>query len=90
VNQDKPTLEETLNKNKTLVLAILGTPLLGMAIAFVIILYKAPDNMFLVLAVIFFLSVQYIIMMFFLMKRLETLNNDLNNSETRAKKPRGQ
>ena len=52
---------------------MLGVPVFGMAIAFGIVLFRQPDNMIKVLAVIFFLAVQYILMMFFWMKRVETL-----------------
>jgi len=52
-----------------------------MAIAFVLILYKNPDNKLLVLGVIFFIAVQYIITMFFWAKKVEKLaassKNDL-------------
>ena len=54
-------------------LAMLGVPVIGMALAFVIVLYKKPDNMLITLAVTFFLAVQYILMMFFWMKRVEKL-----------------
>jgi hypothetical protein len=52
---------------------MLGVPVFGMAIAFGIVLFRQPDNMIKVLAVTFFLAVQYILMMFFWMKRVETL-----------------
>ena len=51
----------------------LGVPVLGMALAFGIIYWKQPDNMIQVLAVIFFLAVQYIVMMYFWAKRVEIL-----------------
>lgn len=54
-------------------MAMLGVPVFGMAIAFGIILWKQPDNMIKVLAVIFFLAVQYVLMMFFWSKRVEIL-----------------
>lgn len=69
---EKKSLAEILDKNKNLVLMILGFPVLGMAIAFVLIRYRNPDNI-LVLGVIFFVAVQYILMMFLLLKRVENL-----------------
>jgi hypothetical protein len=69
---EKKSLAEILDKNKNLVLIILGFPVLGMAIAFVLIRYKNPDNI-LVLGVIFFVAVQYILVMFLLLKRVENL-----------------
>ena len=73
VSQEKPSLAEILHKNRVFVLAMLGVPVIGMALAFVIVLYKKPDNMLITLAVTFFLAVQYILMMFFWMKRVEKL-----------------
>ena len=75
MSKEKLSLAEILYKNRTFVLAMLGVPVIGMIIAFIIILYKAPDNMLLALAVIFFLCVQYVLMMFFWMKKVETLVN---------------
>ena len=73
VSEEKPSLAQVLHKNRTLVLAILGVPVFGMAIAFVIVLIKKPDNMLITLAVTFFLAVQYILMMFFWTKRVEKM-----------------
>jgi len=56
-----------------LVLAILGVPVLGMLIAVGVIYYKNPDNMIVVFGVILFVAVQYILMMFFFMKKIETM-----------------
>ena len=73
MSQEKPSFAEILHKNRVFVLAMLGVPVIGMAIAFVLVLYKKPDNMLVTLAVTFFLAVQYILMMFFWMKRVEKL-----------------
>ena len=81
MSNEKPSLADILHENRILVLVILGLPVLGMAIAFVLILYKNPDNKLLVLGVIFFIAVQYIITMFFWAKKVEKLaassKNDL-------------
>lgn len=73
MSSDKPSLAEILHKNRSLVLAVLGVPVLGMALAFILILYKRPNNMLIALAVIFFIAVQYSVMMFFWAKRVEVL-----------------
>lgn len=73
MTEEKKSLAQILYENMTFVLIILGVPVFGMAIAFGLILFKQPDNMNTVLAVIFFVAVQYILMMFFWMKRVETL-----------------
>jgi len=73
LSETKKTVAEVLNQNRTFVLVMLGVPVFGMAIAFGIILWKQPDNMIKVLAVIFFLAVQYVLMMFFWSKRVALL-----------------
>lgn len=62
-----------LNNNRFLVVALLGVPVLGMLIAVVMIYIKKPDNMVVVFGVILFIAVQYILMMFFFMKRVEAM-----------------
>ena len=56
-----------------MVLAILGVPVLGMLIAVAVIYYKQPDNMVVVFGVILFIGVQYIMLMFFFLKRVESM-----------------
>ncbi len=73
LSEEKKTVAEILYQNRTFVLVMLGVPVFGMTIAFGIILWKQPDNMIKVLAVIFFLAVQYVLMMFFWSKRVELL-----------------
>ena len=73
MSEEKPSLADILYKNRTFVLAMLGVPVIGMALAFVLVLYKKPDNMLITLAVTFFLAVQYVLLMFFWMKRVEKL-----------------
>jgi phosphotransferase system glucose/maltose/N-acetylglucosamine-specific IIC component len=75
LSQEKPSLVDILQKNRSFVLAILGLPVVGMTIAFALILYKKPDNMIIALAVIFFLAIQYIIMIYFFMKRIDSMTN---------------
>ena len=73
LSETKKTVAEVLNQNRTFVLVMLGVPVFGMAIAFGIILWKQPENMIKVLAVIFFVAVQYVLMMFFWSKRVALL-----------------
>jgi len=54
-------------------MALLGVPVFGMLIAVAVILYTKPDNMIVVFGVILFVAVQYILMMFFFMKRIEAM-----------------
>lgn len=73
MNKEKPSLAQVLDANRSLVMVLLGVPVIGMIIAVILILYKRPDNTIVVLGVILFIAVQYIIMMFFFMKRVESL-----------------
>ncbi len=73
MNKEKPSLAQVLDANRSLVMVLLGVPVIGMIIAVILILYKRPDNAIVALGVILFIAVQYIIMMFFFMKRVESL-----------------
>jgi hypothetical protein len=73
LSEEKPSLAQVLNKNRSLILAILGVPVFGMLIAVAVIFYTKPDNMGVVFGVILFVAVQYILMMFFFMKRIEAM-----------------
>ena len=54
-------------------MAILGVPVFGMLIAVGVIFYTKPDNMTIAFGVILFIAVQYILMMFFFLKKVETM-----------------
>ena len=73
MSEEKQDIIEVLYQNRKLVLVVLAVPVFGMAIASAIILWKQPDNMITVMAVIFFIAVQYVLMMFFWSKRVEIL-----------------
>jgi hypothetical protein len=73
LTEEKLSLAQVLNKNRTFVMVLLGVPVIGMLIAVAVIFYKKPDNMIVVFGVILFVGVQYILMMFFFMKRIEAL-----------------
>lgn len=73
MSTDKPSISQVLYSNRSLVMVLLGVPVFGMLIAVALILYKRPDNTAVALGVILFVAVQYILMMFFFMKRVESL-----------------
>jgi len=73
LSEEKPSVARVLNSNRSLVMALLGVPVIGMLIAVVLIYIKKPDNMVVVFGVILFIAVQYILMMFFFMKRVEAM-----------------
>ncbi|MCW4049174.1 MAG: hypothetical protein NWE89_05490 [Candidatus Bathyarchaeota archaeon] len=78
----KPSLEEVINANRTLIILIVSMPIFGMLIAIVLILYKQPDNMLVVLGVIVFIMVQYAVMVFFITKRMDKLGKTEKKNET--------
>jgi hypothetical protein len=66
-------MAQVLNSNRATVAALLGVPVIGMLIAVAVIYIKKPDNMVVVFGVILFVAVQYILMMFFFLKKVEAL-----------------
>ena len=66
LDKEKESVSEVLQANRSIVLALLGLPVIGMLIAASLILYLKPDNMLVVLGVITFVGIQYIIMMLLL------------------------
>jgi hypothetical protein len=63
----------SLKKNRTIILAILMLPVIGMAISIPLIVWRAPSNMVIVLAVIVVLMVQYILLVRWIAKRMDKL-----------------
>lgn len=62
-----------MKANRRLILTVLGMPILGMIIALGLVLYKRPNNLAVVVAVIFFLIIQYSVLMIYFNKRIEAL-----------------
>jgi hypothetical protein len=62
-----------MKANKRIILAVLGMPIFGMFIALGLVLYKRPNNLPIVVAVIFFLIIQYSVLMIYFNKRIEKL-----------------
>jgi len=88
LSEEKPTVAQVLNRSRSIVIALLGVPVLGMLIAVVVIYIKKPNNMVVVFGVILFVAVQYILMMFFLMKKVEAMakkDDDALYMETEGK-----
>ncbi len=63
----------SLKKNRTIILAILMLPVIGMAISIPLIVWRAPSNMVIVLAVIVVLMAQYILLVRWIAKRMDKL-----------------
>jgi len=89
MSEKRPSLAQVLDKNLSLLMAILGVPVIGMLIAVVVIYIKKPNNMAVVFGVILFVAVQYIVMMFFFMKKVEVMveNEKAERTLESSKKP---
>jgi hypothetical protein len=66
------TFKETMRKYRTYIIALLMFPVTGMVVALGIVAWRPPKNVVLVVAVIFFLMVQYAVTVFFIMKRIDS------------------
>jgi hypothetical protein len=73
LSERKPSISEIMKANRQFIIALLSFPRVGMIIAAALVIYKGPDNMYVTLGVIFFLLVQYSLMIYFLIKRLDSL-----------------
>jgi len=65
--------KDYMKKNRNALLAILMLPVLGMAIAIPLIIWKAPNNMMVALGVIVVLIVQYTLLVRWISKRIDQL-----------------
>ena len=63
----------SLKRNRTIILIILMLPVIGMTISIPLIVWRAPSNMVIVLAVIVVLMAQYILLVRWIAKRMDKL-----------------
>jgi hypothetical protein len=63
----------SLKKNRNIFLAILMMPVAGMMVSIPIIIWRAPSNMYILLAVIVVLMAQYILLVNWIIKRMNKL-----------------
>lgn len=70
------TFYEAYRKHRTLFLSVVLLPIVGMVAAIPLVLMRAPKNQLIVVAFTFFLIVQYSVTIFFLVKRIERLNEE--------------
>lgn len=80
--EKKPSMSEILKANRRAIIALLGFPVAGMLVAAGLILYKRPDNMLVALAVILFLLVQYGLLVYFLIKRIDIISKNSDNNDS--------
>ncbi len=66
-------VKASIKKNRNMFLAILMMPVAGMMASIPIIVWRAPSNMNIVLAVIVVLMAQYILLVNWIVKRMDKL-----------------
>ena len=66
------TFKETIGKYRTYLIALLMFPVTGMVVALGIVAWRPPKNLVVVVAVIFFLMVQYVVTVFLIVKRIDS------------------
>ena len=76
--QNKPTLTEIMIKLKPFFLVVILFPLVGMVIAVVLIFQIKPNNMELIIGLIFFLILFYLGTIYYISKRIDSLKNNKN------------
>ncbi len=72
---------EVYKNHRTLFLSVIMLPVVGMIISILIVLWKAPKNQLTVVAFTFFLMVQYIVTIIFLINRIKRLNIESSESK---------
>jgi len=87
MSKEKPSISQVLAANRSFVIVLLGLPVIGMIIAVILILYKRPESTVLALGVIFFIAVQYIIMMYLFIMRVESLARKKNEQAQLIEEP---
>jgi len=65
------SFKDVLREKRRQFLAVLLLPIVGMLIALVLIIMKRPDNLPLIIAVVFFLMVQYGVTVVYINSRME-------------------
>ncbi len=84
--EEKPSIAEVLDANRRFIYALLALPYLGMTIAMGLIWYRKPSNMYIAIAVIFFLMVQYGLTVYFFIKRLDSMARERKTHALRDSK----
>ncbi len=71
--EEKPSIAEALDANRRVIYALLALPYIGMVVAMGLIWVRKPSNMYIAIAVIFFLMVQYGLTVYFFINRLNSM-----------------
>jgi phosphotransferase system glucose/maltose/N-acetylglucosamine-specific IIC component len=78
---------EGFKKHRKVFIAVLMMPVIGMIAVIPIVIWRAPKNMVLVVALTFFLIVQYTVTIFFMIKRIDRLTQDALEKTTQNIEP---
>ena len=68
-----PTIKEVLKKSRSLFLAVLMVPIIGMIIAIPLIKWRAPGRFQIALPIIILVLAQYIFLVFFISARIDKI-----------------
>lgn len=78
---------EGFKRHRKLFIMVLMMPVTGMAAVIPIVIWKAPKNMLIVVAVTFFLMVQYTLTIFFMIKKIDRLTEDALKEQVQRVQP---
>ena len=70
---ETPNFKESLKQNRVILLAILMLPVVGMAIAIPLIIWRVPGSVMVAIPIIIFLMAQYIILVIWISKKIDQL-----------------
>lgn len=70
---ETPNFKESLKQNRVILLAILMLPVVGMAIAIPLIIWRVPGSVMVAIPIIIFLMAQYIILVIWISKKINQL-----------------
>lgn len=75
MSEDRPTMADILRANRAFIMAVLSTPLMGMVVAIGLIFYLEMERALLYVAIIFFLIVQYSVLLVYIHGRFNAIIN---------------
>ena len=70
---ETPNFKESLKQNRVILLAVLMLPVVGMAIAIPLIVWRVPGSVMVAIPIIILLMAQYIILVIWISKKIDQL-----------------
>lgn len=70
---ESSNFKESLRRNRVILLAILMLPVIGMAIAIPLIIWRVPGSVMVAIPIIILLMAQYILLVFWINKKIDQL-----------------